>query len=193
MKKIKGSEVIDGINNLIRAKEQEIEQLQALSNDVYNVINSDNSFQDSDYNSIIEQLATFHTKASSLFNAFIKEYEQALKDVKKSVEIYAQTNEFVHTDFLSEQAINSLGDLSDKTNDIVDDINEQYKKISDLVVDGQVSTYYLNLYTDNAIRHAEKTISELDALDKENVSRLAASENSLKNLSQFITKAEPQP
>lgn len=192
MKIINGSEIINGINDLIWAKEQEINQLQALSNDVYNVINLEDAFQNSDNDSIIEQLATFHMKASSLFNAFIKEYEQAMKDLKKSVESFTQKNEFVHTDFLNDEAINSLSNLRDITNSIVVDINEQYKKVGDLVVDGQVSAYYFNLNTDNAIRQANKTISELDALDKENVARLASSENSIKNVSQFITKSNPQ-
>lgn len=190
MKIVKISEVIDGINDLIRNKEQEQEQIQALSDEIHSVINLDDALRDKDNEAIKEHFTTLHMNAINLFHLFLEEYIQALNDIKHSVDTFESRTGMIRTDFLREDVMDKLSKIDDITNKIVDDINKQYDKVSDLVVEGRVSTYYFNLNITNASHHAEETATKLETLDEENTLSLVSSENSVDEIIQFITKIE---
>jgi len=190
MKIIKVSEVIDEINNLIDNKEQEQEQLEALSDEIHNIINLDDALQGEGGKAITEHFTTLHKNALILFNLFLEEYIHTLNAIKSTIESFESRTGMIHTEFLREDIINKLSELDNFTNEIVNDINKQYDEVSDLVADGRVSTYYLNLNIANAGSHAEDTAIKLETLDKESTSSLYSSENNADELSQFTSKIE---
>lgn len=190
MKIIKISEVIDEINVLIRQKEQEQEQIQALSDEIHHIIDLDDALQGEGGEAIKDHFTTLHANAVILFDLFLKEYIQALTDIKYAVEATESRTGVIHTDFLREDVMDKLNELGDFTNEVVDDINQQYEDISDLVAEGRVSTYYLNININSAGRQAEKTAVKLETLDEESTASLESSEDSVDEMAQFVNKIE---
>lgn len=190
MKIMKVSEITNGISALIQKKEQEKLDILDLKNAINEIINLDDALQSEGGKAIKEHFTTYHLKAVTLFNSFLEEYIQILKDIKDSVEVSEGATGLIRTDFLIEEVQSKLNELESVSNDIVASINKQYEEISDLVTDGRVSTYYLNLNISHAREHTENTAAKLEALDEENTARLETVENSVNDINQFIAKIE---
>lgn len=185
MKTFKVSEVIKEIDRLIHNKNQEKEKIQTLGDTVKKL---NNLSTDDHKDTKITSSLIIHENIVLLFQSFINEYITALTDIKHNIEIFEDNDGMIRTDFLKKDVIQNLNELSHLTNNMVDHINKQYEKVSDLVVEGKVSTYYFNINIENAEKHVEKTVKKLESLEKENTSRLESSEQHLKEITQFINK-----
>lgn len=176
MKTFNVSEVIKEIDGLIHNKKQEQERIQTLGDTLKKL----NNLSTDDHKDIKNTSPlTIHENIVLLLQSFLNEYITALTDIKHDIELFEDNDGMIRTDFLRKDVIQNLHELNHLTNNSVDRINKQYKKISDLVVEGKVSTYYFNINIEHAERHAEKTVKKLESLDKESTSRLESSEQLL--------------
>ncbi|MEN1967813.1 LXG domain-containing protein [Lentibacillus sp. N15] len=190
MKVIKVSEVVNGIDEVVKQKEKEKEQILSIRDAMNKLIDLDDALKGEGGNAIREHFMTLHFPAIILFNLFLEEYITILKEIKGSVESFENDNGLVREEFIEDDVTNALNKLDDLTHEIVDDINNHYNEVSDLVSYDSVETTNFDFHLSGARSLIQDTLTKFAELDEDSTSKLGDSADSVDQIAQFITKIQ---
>ncbi|UOQ94570.1 LXG domain-containing protein [Halobacillus shinanisalinarum] len=190
MKVLKASEVLTGIEQSIRKKEQEQEQLLSLRDSMHKVIDLDDALKGEGGAAIKEYFKVLHIPVLLLLNQFLDQYIKSLKDIQMNVRNYETEDGVVREDFITTEVKNGLDRAVQVTQDSVGTINDRFMGISDLIGGSPVSTSQFDSQVDGARSHNQKTIEDLKTVDEENTSKLDEPANELQGVRHLVSKIQ---
>ncbi|GGB38679.1 hypothetical protein GCM10011409_15230 [Lentibacillus populi] len=190
MKVIKVSEVVNGIEEIVRKKEKEKEQILTLRDEMNKLIDLDDALEGKGGDAIREHFMTLHFPAVILFNLFLEEYINVLKEIKGLVESFENNNGLVREEFIENDVKEGLNKLDNLTHEIVDDINSHYNEVSDLVPHDSVKTIDFDFHMSGARSTIQETLTKCTELDEDGTSKLENSADSANQIAQFVTKIQ---
>ncbi|MCM3705273.1 MULTISPECIES: T7SS effector LXG polymorphic toxin [Cytobacillus] len=190
MKVIKVSEIIPELDESIKKKEAEKDQLQDVRASINNLINLDDALKGKGAEAIKEHLTVLHIPAVLLLNQFINEYVNRLKQVKNLISDYEIKSGLVRQDFVEHEAKSGIEKIEQMSEDTINDINQEFLKVSDIVGGSTISLAHLRQNFDKARRHIKKTTDGLEDLDKDSLKVLKESTEDLTRIADFINKIE---
>lgn len=190
MKVIKVSEIIPELDESIKKKEAEKDQLQDVRASINNLINLDDALKGKGAEAIKEHLTVLHIPAVLLLNQFISEYVNRLKQVKNLINEYEIKSGLVRQDFVEHEAKSGIENIEQMSEDTINDINQEFLKVSDIVGGSTISLAHLSQNFDKARRHIKKTTDGLEDLDENSLKVLKESTEDLAGISDFINKIE---
>ncbi len=188
MKVLKVAEVVQGMDRIIKKKEQEKEHILLLRDELNKVIDLDNALDGEGGVAIREHFMTLHFPVIILLNLFLEEYIDLLKKFKQEIEAFENDNGFIREDFLNGEIKNSLNNLENNIFDITAAINKSYGSVSDLVGYDYISTSTFNFHVTDAHQLMENVLSDLTEIDSTNSSSLSNPEEKLSELGQLTGK-----
>ena len=188
MKVLKVSEIYSGIDQLIQKKNNERKQFLAIKNAITNILNLDDALKGKGGEAIRNHFSVLHMPVLDLFDSFIDNYVQELKDIKQMVGNYESQDGFVRQDFIEQDVKNGISKVEKLTHDIVKSINEHLNSVSDIVAVSPVNTAQFDAEINNANTQIEKTITDLNHLDQNSTSKLEPSSNGLQQIQQLTAK-----
>ncbi|MEW9675104.1 LXG domain-containing protein [Lentibacillus sp. L22] len=154
------------------------------------LIDLDDALKGEGGNAIREHFMTLHFPAVILFNLFLEEYINILKEIKGSVESFENNNGLIREEFIEGDVKSALNKLDDLTHEIVDDINNHYNEVSDLVPYDSVKTTNFDFHLSGARFIVQDTRTNLSKLDEDSTSKLEDSADSADQIAQFVTKIQ---
>ncbi|TFI48918.1 hypothetical protein E4O93_05320 [Diaphorobacter sp. DS2] len=172
MKVIKVSEIIPELDESIKKKEAEKDQLQDVRASINNLINLDDALKGKGAEAIKEHLTVLHIPAVLLLNQFISEYVNRLKQVKNLINEYEIKSGLVRQDFVEHEAKSGIENIEQISEDTINDINQEFLKVSDIVGGSTISLAHLSQNFDKARRHIKKTTDGLEDLDANSLKSL---------------------
>jgi toxin YxiD len=188
MKVLKVSEVSHEINQLIRQKQQEKEQILAIRDTVNKIIRLDDALEGEGGEAIKEHFATLHIPAILLLHQFLYQYLDILKDILTKIEHFETNSGFISEQFIETEVKTSLNQLEDFTEETVNSINQYFLDVADLVPGTPVQILPFQQQMASAKSHAQKTVHELAKLDEEISSKLTSMQEQLAQIRQFTQK-----
>jgi toxin YxiD len=188
MKVLKVSEISHEINQLIRQKQQEKEQILAVRDAVNKIIRLDDALKGEGGEAIKEHFATLHIPAILLLHQFLYQYLDNLKDILTKIEHFETNSSFISEQFIETEVKTSLYQLEDFTEETVNSINQYFLDVADLVPGTPVQILPFQQQMASAKRHAQITVNELAKLDDEISSELTSMQEQLAQIRQFTQK-----
>ncbi|GMO00874.1 LXG domain-containing protein [Parageobacillus thermoglucosidasius] len=188
MKVLKVSEVSHEINQLIRQKQQEKEQILAVRDAVNKIIHLDDALKGEGGDAIKEHFATLHIPAILLLHQFLYQYLDILKDILTRIEHFETNNGFISEQFIETEVKTSLNQLENFTEETVNSINQYFLDVADLVhgIPVQILSFQNSIIS--AKNHTHITAHELAQLD-ENISHsLTSMQEQLAQIRSFTQK-----
>lgn len=190
MKVIRVAEVLNGLDEIIKKKEEEKEQFLSLRDELNRFIDLNDALKGEGGNAIREHFLTLHFPAIILFNLFLEEYIDVLKNVKQLVSSFEANNGLVRQDFIESHVKEGLQKLENLTHEITANINNNYGEVSDLVPYGYVKTTEFDFYMTCSRTVIQDTLTDFAELDEDSTSKLEKPADSLGEISQFVTKIQ---
>lgn len=190
MKVIKVIEVVNGLDEIIKKKEKEKEQFLSLRDEMNKFIDLNDALEGEGGNAIREHFMTLHFPAVILFNLFLEEYINVLKQIKRLVTSFENDNGFVRQDFIENDVKNGLTKLDDLTHEIIISINKHYGDVSDLVPYNSVKTTNFDFHMSNARSMTQDTLTKFAELDENSTTKLRKPADSIDEINQFVTKIQ---
>ncbi|MBY6278583.1 LXG domain-containing protein, partial [Symbiobacterium thermophilum] len=188
MKVLKVSEVSHEINQLIRQKQQEKEQILAVRDAVNKIIHLDDALKGEGGEAIKEHFATLHIPAILLLHQFLHQYLDILKDILTRIEHFETNNGFISEQFIETEVKTSLNQLENFTEETVNSINQCFFDVADLVHGTPVQILPFQQQMASAKSHAQKTVHELAKLDEEISRELTSMQEQLAQIRSFTQK-----
>jgi hypothetical protein len=188
MKVLKVSEVSHEINQLIRQKQQEKEQILAVRDAVNKIIHLDDALKGEGGEAIKEHFATLHIPAILLLHQFLHQYLDILKDILTRIEHFETNNGFISEQFIETEVKTNLNQLENFTEETVNSINQYFFDVADLVhgIPVQILSFQNSMIS--AKNHAHITVDALAQLD-ENISHsLTSMQEQLAEIRSFTQK-----
>ncbi len=190
MKVIKVSEIIPELDGSIKKKEAEKDQIEDLRASINNLINLDDALKGNGAEAIKEHLTVLHIPAVLLLNQFISEYVERLQQVKTLINDYEDESGLVRQNFVEQEAKTGIESIEQMSENTINDINQEFVEVSDIVGGSAISLFYLQQKFEKAKRHIKKTTDGLEELDTDSLKILKESSESLTSISDFINKIE---
>lgn len=123
-----------------------------------------------------------------LFNQFLENYVQELKNIKNVVKHYETEDGFIKEEFIHHDVMNGITKVEKETHDIVKSINEDLYKVNDLVAAIPIKTINFDAHISSAKRQIRKTIEDINQLDQSSTVKLEDPGKDLTNIHQLIGK-----
>ncbi|WP_163527041.1 T7SS effector LXG polymorphic toxin [Halobacillus ihumii] len=111
MKVLKVSEALTGIEQSIKKKEKEQEQLLSIREAMHKVIDLEDALKGEGGTAIKEYFKVLHIPVLLLLNQFLDQYIQSLKDIQMNVRNYEAEDGMVREDFITTEVKNGLNKL----------------------------------------------------------------------------------
>lgn len=188
MRVLKVSEVSHEINQLIRQKQQEKEQILAVRDAVNKIIHLDDALKGEGGEAIKEHFATLHIPAILLLHQFLHQYLVILKDILTRIEHFETNNGFISEQFIETEVKTNLNKLENFTEETVNSINQYFFDVADLVHGIPVQILHFHHQIASAKSHAQKTVHELAKLDEEISRELTSMQEQLAEIRSFTQK-----
>jgi toxin YxiD len=188
MRVLKVSEVSHEINQLIRQKQQEKEQILAVRDAVNKIIHLDDALKGEGGEAIKEHFATLHIPAILLLHQFLYQYLEILKNILVIIEHFETNSGFISEEFIETEVKTSLNQLENFTEETVNSINQYFLDVADLVHGIPVQILHFHHQIASAKSHAQKTVHELAKLDEEISSELTSMQEQLAQIRSFTQK-----
>lgn len=188
MRVLKVSEVSHEINQLIRQKQQEKEQILAVRDAVNKIIHLDDALKGEGGEAIKEHFATLHIPAILLLHQFLHQYLVILKDILTRIEHFETNNGFISEQFIETEVKTNLNKLENFTEETVNSINQYFFDVADLVHGIPVQILHFHHQIASAKSHAQKTVHELAKLDEEISRELTSMQEQLAQIRSFTQK-----
>ncbi|MBA2876388.1 ribonuclease YeeF family protein [Thermaerobacillus caldiproteolyticus] len=188
MRVLKVSEVSHEINQLIRQKQQEKEQILAVRDAVNKIIHLDDALKGEGGEAIKEHFATLHIPAILLLHQFLHQYLDILKDILTRIEHFETNNGFISEQFIETEVKTNLNKLENFTEETVNSINQYFFDVADLVHGTPVQILHFHHQITSAKSHAQKTVHELAKLDEEISSELTSMQEQLAQIRSFTQR-----
>ncbi|CAH0345444.1 T7SS effector LXG polymorphic toxin [Bacillus sp. CECT 9360] len=188
MKIIKVSEVLPELDASIKRKNTERKQILDIRNSMNRVIDLDHSLTGKTGEAVKEHFTILHIPAILLINQFLDEYEKQLTDIRSLISSYENDNGLVRQDFIEHDVKQGLDQLERLTEDIIEEINSDFSKVSDIVSSSALTIAPIHYPLEQARLHNKSTMEKLNELDHQSVNGLKSSQDQLQNISSFIGK-----
>ncbi|WHY78035.1 LXG domain-containing protein [Neobacillus sp. WH10] len=190
MKVIKVSEIIPELDVSIKKKEAEKEQIHDIRDSINKIINLEDALKGKGGEAIKENLTVLHVPAVLLLNQFLSEYVNRLKEVKNLIRDYEDENGLVRQDFTEQEAKAGIEYIEQLAENSIQDINQEYMEVSDIVGGNTISLSSLQQDFDKAKRHIKKTMEGLEDLEADSLKILKESAEDLTRIADFINNIE---
>jgi toxin YxiD len=188
MRVLKVAEVSHEINQLIRQKQQEKEQILAVRDAVNKIIHLDDALKGEGGEAIKEHFATLHIPAILLLHQFLYQYLKMLENILTIIEHFETNSGFISEQFIETEVKTNLNKLENFTEETVNSINQYFLDVADLVhgIPVQILSFQNSIIS--AKNHAHITVHELAQLD-ENISHsLTSMQEQLVQIRSFTQK-----
>ncbi|PTY77592.1 hypothetical protein B5V89_14175 [Heyndrickxia sporothermodurans] len=182
MRVLKVSEINNGIDQLINKKKEEKRQILAIHDAMEKVINLDDALKGEGGNAIKDYYNVLHFPIILLFNQFLENYVQELKNIKNVVKHYETEDGFIKEEFIHHDVMNGITKVEKETHDIVKSINEDLYKVNDLVAAIPIKTINFDAHISSAKRQIRKTIEDINQLDQSSTVKLEDPGKDLTNI-----------
>ncbi|MGC4379462.1 LXG domain-containing protein, partial [Fictibacillus sp. Mic-4] len=186
MKVLDVSEVLDGIDRWVEKKEQEKEQVHAIREAMEKVIELDDNLKGRGGEAIKKHFASNHLPIINEWLQFLDDYTNRLNGIKNEILDFETNEAIIREDFLEHDIKNGLDKLARFTHDKVNEINEAFFSISDLIGGAPISTAEFDSEIHNSGRYLHETIHQLRDLDEKSVSKVTSAANQLDQLIQLM-------
>ncbi|PLT29796.1 T7SS effector LXG polymorphic toxin [Peribacillus deserti] len=190
MKAIDVSEVFASIDKSLQQKKKEKESILDVRDAVNKIIDLGDALEGSGGNAIKDHFTTIHIPAILLLNQFQQTYMDELKKVKELISDYETPNGVVRQDFIEHDIKQALQKFENIARTIIDSINEELSKVSDLVSSAPLSFSRMDSLLNRANLHNQKTVEDLHKLDSDAGKSLKEVQKNLDEVGQFISKVE---
>ncbi|WP_079527550.1 LXG domain-containing protein [Halobacillus hunanensis] len=190
MKVLKVSETLTGIEQSIKKKEKEQEQLLSLREAMHKVIDLEDALKGEGGTAIKEYFKVLHIPVLLLLNQFLDQYIQSLKDIQMNVRNYETEDGMVREDFITTEIKNGLNKAVQMTQESIGTINNRFMEVSDFIGGSLVSTSLFDSQIDSARNHNQQTMEDLRTVDAQSTSKLREASSSLQGVQQLISKIQ---
>ena len=186
MKVLNVNEILSELDTSIKKKKEEKGQILDLR-DSLNKISSSKDFLDGKMGDAIrEHFTVLHIPAVLLINQFLDQYTNQLIKIKDSILNYEEKNGLIKQEFIEHDVEQGLKKVERMAEDLIDDINQDFNEVRDLVSATPLSTTTIHYSIETARLHNQKTIDDLSELDQRSVKELKKSLEDLKSIASFI-------
>ncbi|HEY4553247.1 MAG TPA: LXG domain-containing protein [Bacillaceae bacterium] len=189
MKVLKVSEVYSEIDSSIKKKTAEKQQILDIRNSLNRVIDLD-GLKGKTGEAIKEHFTVLHIPAILLLNQFLDTYMKKLNEIKNIIGDYENSNGLVRQDFIEQEVKTGLNKLETAAQSVIDSINRDFSRVSDIVGGSNISLAPLQFKIDRARSHAERTVSDLQKMDQSAKGKLSSSKEEINQISSFTAKIE---
>lgn len=188
MKVLNVNEVLSELDTSIKKKKEEKEQILDLRDSLNKISSSKDSLDGKMGDAIREHFTVLHIPAVLLINQFLDQYTKQLKKIKDSILNYEDKNGLIKQEFIDHDVEQGLKKIERMTEDLIEDINQDFNEVRDLVSASPLSTTSIHYSIESARIHNKSTIDELNEIDQQSVKELKKSLEDLKDVSSFIKK-----
>ncbi|UXH42990.1 T7SS effector LXG polymorphic toxin [Rossellomorea vietnamensis] len=186
MKVLNVSEILTELELTVSKKEDEKKQILDIRNSLNKVIDLERSLSGSTGEAIKEHFTVLHVPALILFNQFLDEYINQLKEIQNILLDYESENGVVSQDFIEYDVKQGLEKLDRLTEDVIESINHDFSKVSDLVSASPLSMNLIHSSVEQARRHNHETVENLAKTDYQGSNILQPSIDQIQNISELI-------
>lgn len=188
MKVLNVNEVLSELDTTVKKKKVEKEQILDLRDSLNKIIDSKKSIDGKMGDAIREHFTVLHIPAVLLINQFLDQYTKQLSTIKKSILNYEDKNGLINQEFIDHDVEQGLKKIERMTDDLIDDINQDFNEVRDLVSAPPLSTTSIHYSIETTRLHNKTTIDDLIELDQQSVKELKKSLEDLQSIASFIKK-----
>ncbi|WP_113928845.1 T7SS effector LXG polymorphic toxin [Bacillus sp. P14.5] len=190
MKVIDVSEVFSELNISLDKKEKEKEQVTDLRHSLNRIINLDAALKGKGGEAIRENITLLHIPAVLLLNQFLDDYTKTLNDLQNMISDFEKEQAIVRQDFIEQETQQGINRVENMTEDSINEINQEYMEVIDLVGGSPISPFTIQYSFDKAKRHLRKTVDGLEDMDSQSLKTLKETSGELERIVDFINKIE---
>lgn len=181
MKVLDVQEVINGIDQLVKAKKEDAASLETIEGSIRKIHNL-HSLEGEGGNAIKDHFSQLHLPSLRFFQTFIEQYIQQLETMKSYILNFETNNALVRQEFLQDTIPNGIDRVLDNAETRTQAINQACSSVSDLVYTETFGMEGVKAWADQLKNHASKTAERLEELDIENQSLASEAEATLTEL-----------
>ncbi|WP_137790838.1 LXG domain-containing protein [Bacillus sp. E(2018)] len=188
MKVLKVSEVYQEIDQTIKKKESEKEQIIAIRNALNYIIELDEGLKGEGGLAIKEHFTVLHIPITLLLNQFLDEYINRLKKIKSRISKFESEDALITEEFILHDVKQGLDKLKQFTEDSADTINKITSQVNHLVSTIPLHASSFTTIVDQSVSNNQKTSDELNQIDETTTTSLSELFDGLGDISQFVKK-----
>ncbi|WP_433959650.1 ribonuclease YeeF family protein [Cytobacillus horneckiae] len=191
MKTLDSQSLHNGIDQLQKKIEIQINQLKQLENSIDSFSNLENSFSGTGGKAIRSFYEDWHLPFLSFYYYTLTDYERVLTSIKKaSKSLESNSNGFIRQSFLEGELTTGLHKLKSITTGLVDEANDTLEGVSDIVYVPRLSDQSFHSHVQRANRRIEETIEDLNVFDRTETNELDSVAQDLQLMKSYITEIQ---
>ncbi|MBN6889704.1 toxin YxiD [Cytobacillus horneckiae] len=191
MKTLDSQSLHNGIDQLQKKIETQINQLKQLENSIDSFSNLENSFSGTGGKAIRSFYEDWHLPFLSFYYYTLTDYERVLTSIKKaSKSLESNSNGFIRQSFLEGELTTGLHKLKSITTGLVDEANGTLEDVSDIVYVPRLNDQPFHSHIQRANRRIEETIEDLNVFDRTETNELDIVAQDLQLMKSYITEIQ---
>ncbi|MFS0594585.1 LXG domain-containing protein [Cytobacillus horneckiae] len=191
MKTLDSQSLHNGIDQLQKKIETQINQLKQLENSIDSFSNLENSFSGTGGKAIRSFYEDWHLPFLSFYYYTLTDYERVLTSIKKaSKSLESNSNGFIRQSFLEGELTTGLHKLKSITTGLVDEANGTLEDVSDIVYVPRLNDQPFHSHIQRANRRIEETIEDLNVFDRAETNELDIVAQDLQLMKSYITEIQ---
>lgn len=191
MKTLDSKSLHNGIEELQKKIQSQIEQLKKLESTIGNFSNLDDSFNGKGGKAIRAFYKEWHLPILSFHYYSLKNFNRVLTNLKKATEdLESDSNGFIRQSFLEGELTNGVKKIKSITTELVDETNNAIDLVSDIVSVQRLNDQQFHSHIQRANKEIDQTIEDLGNFDRNQTKELDSVEQDIQLMKSYISEIQ---
>ncbi|WP_148357615.1 ribonuclease YeeF family protein [Peribacillus simplex] len=191
MKTLDSKSLHNGIEELQKKIQSQIEQLKKLESAIGDFSNLDDSFNGKGGKAIRAFYQEWHLPILSFHYYSLKNFDRVLTNLKKATEdLESDSNGFIRQSFLDGELTNGVKKIKSITTELVDETNNAIDLVSDIVSVQRLNDQQFHSHIQRANKEIDQTIEDLGNFDRTQTKELDSVEQDIQLMKSYISEIQ---